>query len=93
MESPAVARGRVRIDRRRSGHARVRATRDPVTGQLLELVVAVLALLDVACELGFLVRIELLTQETVELLCVWTGNSISSMHVQEVAGEIRCADV
>jgi hypothetical protein len=35
--------------------------------------VAVLALLDVAREVGFLLRIELLAQETLELLCVWTG--------------------
>jgi hypothetical protein len=35
--------------------------------------VAVLAPLDVARELGFLARIEPLTQETLELLCVWTG--------------------
>jgi hypothetical protein len=32
-----------------------------------------LAPLDVARELGFPGRIELLVQETLELLCVWTG--------------------
>jgi hypothetical protein len=45
---------------------------DPDQGQPLELL-AVLALLDVAREVGFRVRIELLTQETVELPCVWIG--------------------
>ena len=45
----------------------------PPRGQPLEFLVAVLAPLDVAREFGFILRIELLAQETVELLCVRTG--------------------
>jgi len=45
---------------------------DPAQGQHLELL-AVLALLDVAHAVWFILRIKLLTPETVELLRVWTG--------------------